>query len=58
MIQIKKPENLDGQAIIDFLKENDINVIGYPFLDGNGNLFVKVEKAQESKTVLLMDSYL
>ena len=57
MIEIKKPTNLDGQVIIDYLKDNGVDVIGYPLLDGEGKLFVEVKKADESKTLTLMESF-
>jgi hypothetical protein len=57
MIEIKKPTNLDGQAVIDYLATNGVTVTGYPYLDGEGKLFVEVKKADESKTLTLMESF-
>ena len=57
MIQITKPKNLDGQKIINFLAEENINVIGYPFLDGNEMLFIEVLKEDENKALSLMDNF-
>ena len=57
MLKIQKPTNLDGQAVIDYLATNGVTVTGYPYLDGDGNLFVQVKKADESKTVTLMEFF-
>jgi len=51
MIKFDKPQNLNGSELIDELKAVGIiiNAETSPFIDGNGNFWLDISKADKAK---------
>jgi hypothetical protein len=42
MIKVTRPANLNGAELITELTAKGVSVTGFPFLDGNGDLFLDI----------------
>ena len=57
MIKFIKPTNLNGQELLDELKNAGVNVIGLPFLDGNNCLWLDIKESDKSLTETIVANH-
>ena len=58
MIQFNKPEKLNGEQLLDELKNAGIKVVNYPLIDGEGNFWLDVEEADKEKTAKIVGEHI
>jgi hypothetical protein len=49
MVKITKPENLNGLELVNELKTQNITVLGFPIIDGNGDFWLDIDEADAAK---------
>jgi hypothetical protein len=49
MIKFTKPENLNGSELLKELSVIGVDVKGLPFIDGNRDLWLDIDSADEAK---------
>jgi hypothetical protein len=49
MIQFTRPKNLNGAELVKELNDNGIEVTGKPFLDGNNDLWLDINKSDKAQ---------
>jgi hypothetical protein len=57
MIKFNKPQNLNGAELLSELNSVGVNVIGLPLVDGNGDLWLKIDSADEAKAKPIVESH-
>lgn len=57
MIQFTKPTNLNGGELIAELKTAKITIKGFPYLDGNNDLWLDIPAKDEDKARTIVDAH-
>lgn len=57
MIQFTKPTNLNGGELIAELQTAKIAIKGFPYLDGNNDLWLDIPAKDEDKAKAIVDAH-
>lgn len=57
MIKFNKPNNLNGAELIEELKSAGIEVNDYPYLDGNGDLWLDISESDKAKAESIVSTH-
>ena len=57
MIKFNKPQNLNGAELLSELNSAGVNVIGLPLVDGNKDLWLDIDSADEAKAKSIVESH-
>lgn len=58
MIQFNKPETLNGEQLLTELNAVKIKIDGFPFIDGNGSLWLDIQDKDKTKTQEVIDNHI
>jgi hypothetical protein len=57
MIKFNLPEKLNGEQLVNELKSAGVNVIGIPFIDGQGDFYLNVSDKDKTKTEAIVKNH-
>jgi len=57
MIKFDKPQTLNGEQLLLELNDAKIKITEFPFIDGNGDLWLDVLEKDAAKTQRIIDSH-
>lgn len=58
MIQFNKPEKLNGEQLLDELKNAGVKIVDYPLIDGEGNFWLDVKETDKEKTAEIVQKHI
>jgi len=58
MIKFDKPQTLNGEQLLSELNNAKIKITDFPFIDGNGDLWLNVQEKDASKTQTILNSHI
>lgn len=57
MIQFAKPQNLNGSQLVDELKTAGIEIVDFPVLDSDDNMFLNIDSKHEAKALKIVEKH-
>jgi len=58
MIKFNKSQTLNGQQLLEELNAAKIKIDEFPFIDGNGDLWLNVSDKDKTKTQEIIDNHI
>ena len=57
MIQFAKPQNLNGSQLLDELTAAGIEIVDFPVLDSEENLFLHIDAKDKTKALKIIEKH-